>query len=34
MKKSLDETVIQDISLELGVDPSFIEKVGLFNKIV
>lgn len=26
LKKSLDETVIQDISLELGVDPSFIEK--------
>lgn len=26
LKKSLDKTVIQDISLELGVDPSFIEK--------
>ena len=26
MKKSPDKTVIQDISLELGVDPSFIEK--------
>ena len=26
LKKSLDVTVIQDISLELGIDPSFIEK--------
>ena len=26
LKKSPDKTVIQDISLELGVDPSFIEK--------
>ncbi len=26
LKKLLDKTVIQDISLELGVDPSFIEK--------
>lgn len=26
LKKSLDETVVRDISLELGIDPSFIEK--------
>lgn len=26
MKKSLDKTVIEDVSLELGIDPSFIEK--------
>jgi len=26
LKKLLDEAVIQDISLELGIDPSFIEK--------
>ncbi|MCG8375646.1 MAG: nucleotidyl transferase AbiEii/AbiGii toxin family protein [Chlorobiales bacterium] len=26
MKKSLDETVVRDISLELGIEPSFIEK--------
>ncbi len=26
LKKSVDKTVIQDISLELGLDPSFIEK--------
>lgn len=26
LKKSLDETVVRDISLELGIEPSFIEK--------
>lgn len=26
LKKSPDKTVIQDIALELGIDPSFIEK--------
>ena len=26
LKKSPDKIVIQDISLELGIDPSFIEK--------
>lgn len=26
LKKSPNENVIQDISLELGIDPSFIEK--------
>ncbi|MFA5905617.1 MAG: nucleotidyl transferase AbiEii/AbiGii toxin family protein [Desulfobacula sp.] len=26
LKKSLDKTVIEDISLELGIDPAFIEK--------
>ena len=26
LKKSLDETIVQDVALELGVDPSFIEK--------
>ncbi len=26
MKKSLDSTVIQDVALELGIDPAFIEK--------
>ena len=26
LKKSLDKTVVQDISLELGIDSSFIEK--------
>lgn len=26
LKKSLDKAVIQDISLELGIDPSFVEK--------
>ena len=26
LKKSLDSTIIQDVALELGIDPAFIEK--------
>lgn len=26
LKKSLDETIVRDVSLELGIEPSFIEK--------